>query len=858
VLAEALESAKAGNGRLVFLSGEAGIGKSALLRLFAAMHSECRALTGVCEPLGTAEALGPLFDVAPGLGPDVEACLTGGRGRTELFATVAAALRSAARPLLVIFEDVHWADQPTLDLVRYLGRRAERLPALMVATFREEEAGAGTQLSIVLGDLATAAGVGRISLAPLSEHATGALAAGTSTDPRELYRRTGGNPFYVTEVLASGGDRVPATVRDAILARIARLAEPTRLAIEAAAAIGPRFEQELCAYVLDAIGVPRWSMRAAVFTGFLRQDPAGLEFRHALAQSAIAEAVPADRLQQLHRFILDGLQRGSAGPDTYAALVLHAESAGDDDTVAVYAPLAAARAAVFNAHRESAALYGKALSRARVQPPGKRAELIELQADELNLSGDHDSALAGYKAAAVIWREEGSKLRLSRDLVRIASLSFLDGQHVDAEAAEVEALGYLEGLPPSRELAEAYESRGRHLFMALEAVEAKHWASKAQSIAESLGDRATRLQAAVVVGAARLLIGEDAGRLALLECLQQATARGEVDLTARTAFYLTWLPMLHRSYQGVEHAFAQGIACAEEHELGYWRQLLMAAYGRFCLDQCRWREADETTLAVVAHPAASAIATLPSLAALGRLRARRGEPDSMRYLDRALEIAVAHPKLEAVTCSLPARAEAWWLSGDWNAAAREAESALAGGIGVANPWWAGELLCWLKRSEATPSRSYAVSEPYALELAGDYESAAAWWERRGCRYEAALARGLADEPGAVTAAIATFDSLGAVPAATWARNRLRSLGVAAIPRGPRPSTSANPAHLTQREQEVIELVAQGCTNAEIGRQLFLSPKTVERHLSSVLSKLGASTRSEAVGTARELGALPPA
>ncbi|HTE85899.1 MAG TPA: AAA family ATPase, partial [Dehalococcoidia bacterium] len=206
VLAEALESAKAGNGRLVFLSGEAGIGKSALLRLFAAMHSECRALTGVCEPLGTAEALGPLFDVAPGLGPDVEACLTGGRGRTELFATVAAALRSAARPLLVIFEDVHWADQPTLDLVRYLGRRAERLPALMVATFREEEAGAGTQLSIVLGDLATAAGVGRISLAPLSEHATGALAAGTSTDPRELYRRTGGNPFYVTEVLASGGD----------------------------------------------------------------------------------------------------------------------------------------------------------------------------------------------------------------------------------------------------------------------------------------------------------------------------------------------------------------------------------------------------------------------------------------------------------------------------------------------------------------------------------------------------------------------------------------------------------------------------------------------------------------------------
>jgi DNA-binding CsgD family transcriptional regulator len=773
-----------------------------------------------------------------------------------LFSFVLSALNKPNKDLLVVFEDVQWADEATLDLLRYLGRRIERLAAVIIATYRDEEAGSDSPLTLALGDLATAPAVQRIELAPLSEHATSRLAERTDTDPAELHRRTGGNPFFITEVLASGGDRVPATVRDAVLARIARLAEPTRLAIEAAAAIGPRLDTELLEYVLDASALPRWSIRAALFTGILREDSGGLAFRHALAQSAIIESVPADRLQILHRLVLEGLLAGTAGPEIYSALVLHAEGAGDDDAVAIYAPLAAARAAAFKAHRESASLYERALSRGRKQSPARRAELIELRADQLKLGGDHQAALAGYELAAEIWRREDHTRGLGRCLLQIASLQFLTGQHAAAEKAEAEAIAYLEKLPPTRELAQAYESRARHRFMALNPSEAEEWAARAHTVSEQLGDTRIARQASVIVSAARLLVGDDGGRLALLSHLNEASEAGDIDLTARTAFYLSWLPMLNSNYEGVEEAFTKGIACADEHELDYWRHLMLAAHVRFCLDQCRWHEAEETALAILAEPA-SAVAVLPSLTALGRIGARRGESDCLRYLDRAREIAAAHPQLEAVTGSLPARVEAVWLTGDWNRAASEANSALAGAVGNGNPWWAGELICWLDRSAAEYSKNCNVGAPHALELAGNYKAAARWWEERGCRYEAALSGSRADDPDALVAAIGTFDALGAAPAASWARNRLRGLGIAAIPRGPRPSTSANPAHLTQREQEVLELVAGGCTNAEIGRQLFLSPKTVERHLSNVLGKLGVSSRSQAVDRAREVGALPP-
>jgi DNA-binding CsgD family transcriptional regulator len=853
-LGRAFDAAADGQGRLVLIAGEAGVGKTALVRQLAADHREGQVLVGASEPLETPEALAPLFEMASGLGPEVQAHLAAERPRTELFAAVLAALEHGGHPRLVVFEDVHWADQATLELLRYVGRRVDRLPALIVATFRSEEATAGTPLSVVLGDLATSPAVQRLSLEPLSKAATAVLAAGSGADARQLFEHTSGNPFFITEVLAVGGEGVPTTVRDAVLARVSRLPPPTRLALQAAAALGRRFEAELLAAVLDVLEVPRWTMRDAVFTGMLQWDGSALGFRHALAQTAITQSLSAESLQRLHAAIFTELERTTSGPDGYAALVLHAEAAGDTAAVVRYAPLAAARAAALSAHRESAALYAKALAGARRESTRRRAELAERHADQLYHSADLGRAAAGFRIAAELWRTAGDDLGLGRALTRVAAISFLLGQYVEATAAETEAFETLERLPPCRELVMTYENRSRRLFMEQDPRGAEHWGLLARGVADRLEDAEAVLNTRVCVGAARLLAADEAARLELIECHRLASERNLPELAARIALYLGWLPILFHSYLEVERYLDEGIAFAIDHELEYWRLLVTGARVRYCLDQGRWREAEELAPTVLDHPDPVSLAKITVLIALGRLRARRGEADAAWYLDEAAAMARAHGRLEPVSGSVPARVEALWLAGEADEARRAAEAGLeSGAAALGNPWWVGELVILLRRVGAnTATIQHEVAEPYALELRGEYRSAAEWWQARGCRYQAALALGSADEPGAVAQAVSMLDELGAVAAAAWARRQLRALGVSSVPRGPRPSTSANPAGLTRREQDVLDLVADGLTNVEIGERLFLSPRTVEHHLAAVMRKLNVASRNDAVAAANRL------
>jgi predicted ATPase len=334
---------------MMLVFGEAGVGKTALVRQFTEEQSRARVLIGACEPLDTPEALAPLFDIAADLGPDIQSRLAGEPRRAELFAAVVASLETSKGPWLLVLEDVHWADQATLDLLRYLGRRVDRLHGVIIATYRDDETSVATPLAIVLGDLATSSGIQRLPLEPLSEAATAELAVGAGVAPHELFERTAGNPFFITEVLAAAPERLPTSVRGAVLARVARAPAVTRQALDAAAALGRRFEADLLAAVLDRVDIPRWTMRDAVFRGLLSWEGATLAFRHAIAQAAIHDSIPPDQLQSLHRAILSELERAGGGPDLYASMVVHADAAGDDGAVLQYAPTAAARAAKLRA-----------------------------------------------------------------------------------------------------------------------------------------------------------------------------------------------------------------------------------------------------------------------------------------------------------------------------------------------------------------------------------------------------------------------------------------------------------------------------------------------------------------------------
>jgi len=837
-----MAEAEASDGRMVLVGGEAGIGKSSLVERFARTQRPRRALIGTCDPVGTPAPLAPLLELAGGLEPGLPA---------ELSSSAAPGPRLlealTAEPRLLIVEDVHWADHATLDVLRYLGRRVIRLPVLILATFRSEDAGAGSPLRVLLGDLATAAGVARMELPPLSLAATRVLAGG---DAELLHRRTGGNPFFIREVMAAGGMEVPATVRDAVMARASRLSAAARAALEAAAVAGTRTPAARLAALLDRDGTPRWGMEEAMWSGFLMRDAGLVRFRHELVHAAIGEATPPVRRQELHAAMLALLRDDPLVPEGDAALVHHAEGAGDAAAVLAYAPPAAARAAALSAHREAEVMYGKAL--ALVTAAGDRPRLTEARAHQLYLAGSLHDALDGHRTAAELWRRQGEAAGQARNLARVSYLSFLVGEQDTAEQSADAAVACLAGLPPGPELAAIYDSRSRLRFMASDPAGAVLWGERAHELALGLGDGQFVLNATVTLGAARMLRGDADGAPMLRHALGDARAHELQDVAARATLYLAWLPLLQRSYDGVERYLEEGLRYADEHELLYWRQLLASARVRFWVDQGRWREAEHEAGRILEEVESNILGLAQVLIAVGVLRGRQGREDVDGCLERAAALIRDHPEVDAVSPVAPALVEMAVLRGE---AGRARDIAGAGLDRAGGAWARGGLWFWGRQAGHDLAAPTVLPEPYALLQRGEWRASAAWWQARGCRYEHAMTLSLSGDGEALREAVRVLEGLDARAAAGLVRRRLRALGMGSIPRGPRGFTRSNVAGLTEREHEVLSLIADGLGNPAIARRLFLSQKTVERHVSAVLRKLDVEDRTAAVAAARRMGAL---
>ncbi len=326
--------------------------------------------------------------------------------REDLFAAL---LRQVSEPdalHVVVVEDIHWADEATIDLLRFLGRRIRDATVLLIVTYRDEGLTANDPLRIALGDLATQRSVRRISLAPLSADATAVLAAGCGLEAAALYGLTGGNPFYVTEVVQSAMGEIPPSARDAVLARVARLDAGARQVLDAAALIGTRVEPGL----LEAVtGSPSPAVDDLLAVGLLTGDGAALRFRHEIARLAVHGAIPAHRRGEIHARILGALR--GLGCDDDARLAFHAEAAGDGAAALRYAAAAARRAAGLGSHREAAAQFERALRFAEGADPAMAAGLYDGLARELApLDRWQDAADAGERALA-LWQVAGDRLR---------------------------------------------------------------------------------------------------------------------------------------------------------------------------------------------------------------------------------------------------------------------------------------------------------------------------------------------------------------------------------------------------------------------------------------------------------------
>jgi DNA-binding CsgD family transcriptional regulator/tetratricopeptide (TPR) repeat protein len=839
MLAECLaDVAESRLGQVVLIRGEAGVGKTALIRAFCDEQVPSEALLrGACEPLFTPRPLGPLFEVAETAGGELVGLVERGAKPYQVVAALTAELEDRA-PAVFVLEDAHWADEATLDVFRLLVRRVATVPALVIVSYRDDGLDVADPLRIVLGELATSPSISRIRLSGLSPDAVAELAEPYGADADELYAKTGGNPFFVVEALAAEADAIPETVRDAVLARAARLGSGARELLEAVAVVPPQVEL----WLLEAVGGEGVDgLDECLGSGMLRSDPAGISFRHELARLAVEETVPPQRKLELHRAALAALSDPPSGAVDHARLAHHAEEADDREAVLRHAPAAAGRAAAVGAHREAAAQYARTLRFAAELPVSERADLLHLRSQECYLTDHIDEAIDAGQQELELRRSLGQLEKEGEALNWLSQILWCPGRTAESVRAREEAVALLETLAPGRELALAWMNA---------------WSvpevTRALELAMELGDTDSALRALSVLADHRFMEG---GRETIEQCIELAREAGLDELAGWIYSHAVREAIAARQYDVAAAWTDAAIDFCSDRGLELYRFYALADKAGVQLDQGRWAEAAESASAVLSIQRASILPRIQGLVVLGVVRARRGDPGYDELLEEAW--ALGEPTGEPLRLGhvAAAKAEVAWLAGDHAGVASATEHAFAIAIDQRDPVVLGKLALWRRRAGVREESPPGTGEPYRSQLAGDWRRAVDFWDDVGCPYEAALARADSDDETELRAALAELNRLGARPAAAIVSGLLRGRGVRGLPRGPRRATRENPAGLTLRQLEVLELVAEGLRDSEIAARLVLSERTVGHHVAAILRKLGVRNRSQAAVEAVRLGLL---
>ena len=745
---------------------------------------------------------------------------------------------------VVILEDLHWADDATVDFARFLARRIANHPIMLVVSARAEKTENRQMIRRAFGDIPTAT-LDRITLTPLSEDAVARLCRERARDPRRVYRASGGNAFYVTELLRNHGDELPSSIRDAVLARVDRIGPDARVVLEVASVIPRRAEIKHVEAVLPAGADIDRGVEECLETGLLVTDGSNLSFQHEIAREAVASSLSNLRQRVLHKTLYERLaEEGDVG---LSRLLHHAKGAGNINAVAELAPRAAEAAAAVGSRREATAFYILAVeSLGTASDPG----LLEAAAAACYLSGAHAHA-AGFQARALKhFSRSDDPIRYGDGMRKLSRYRWIQSDFAGAFDAIDEAINVL-GAHRGPELAQAYSSLSQVLMTGFRFEEVAAPALKAIELAREF-DRSDIIAHAVNnLGMSKTHTNPEEARKLLNESIEIGNTLDDPDHTARAMG--NWM---HLEYHRCEfkNALRRAEIAAEfsfEQELDMYYRYALGMNALAKLHLGRWDEVVE-----LASRGFDPDDRLPrsyyfnGAIAMFFLQIRTGagvDPDVEEYLALFDHDASEDQRIGPYAIAMAERA---WLENNGQKPAIErllkVDSRKTSGAGT------GAVRVWLQRfGEALPDRDISdYPDPHRLELQGDRAGAARAWADRNAPFEQALTLTFGGPKDQVEA-LKIFEDLGA----TRAIERLREMnGELAQPRRGRPS-AAGPYGLTGRQLEVLRWLADGLSNSQIGETLFISPKTVDHHVSAILAKLEVASRGEAAAKARKLGLI---
>jgi ATP/maltotriose-dependent transcriptional regulator MalT len=844
------EKVEEGEGHCIFISGEAGIGKTALLKEFCRkIKNRCQIYQGTCDALFTPRPLAPLHDVLlqlqerpPEINDSVE-------DRHIIFSQLFFELKKSNETSLLIFEDVHWADEATLDFIKFLSRRINQLQCLFVLSYRDTEVHSHHPLTNVFGQL-NSDSFSRLRLLPLSREAVKKMADEKGNKGEDVYAITGGNPFYVNEILASYSLGVPDNIKDSILSSYSRLDENTKHIWQILSVLPSAFEVK---YLETMEPLYAATIHSCLELKILVIKDGLISFKHELFRRTIESSLSPFLRIELNKRILHLFRENFEKNGELERIVHHAKAANENEVVVHYAPIVAKQAAKLGAHKQASKLYLTAIEYYQGNDNNSLFALYESYAYECYLSNQIKEAIIFIGKLIQLLAKEPDIQKKGNCLRLLSRLWWLEGNKSKAESYAVEAIDLLKNEPVSVAKAMALSNMSQLKMLSDETEECIFWGDKAIEIAKELADEKILCHALNNVGTAlsRIRSSREEGNALLYQSLEIALRNSYQEHVSRAYTNIGSSAVIMKDYSLARKMLEEGIQYGEEKDLNSWTTFLFSEMARLCLETGQWDQACRIADSLLRSEDLGRLSKSEALVVLAKIKMRRGDENVLPLLFEAKAVALQIKELPSMLPVLVGLLEYEWITRSRVIDEEVLNLAINMVEQKGNVFENSEFSFWLLKARNQRIRLRDFFEGYQVDNPLNAVRAAGLWKQIGCAYEQALML-FEGKDSDKRQALEIMDKLGATAVFEKMKFIMRTSGIKQLPRGIRKTTRANIANLTQRELDVLHLLKDGLQNKEIGDHLFISPKTVDHHISSILFKLDVNSRTKAVQQARRL------